>query len=299
MTDLIARTVGPAVQLEARLGASIWAIECDPNQLESALLNLAINARDAMPGGGRLTIETANTVLDAAYTARHADVEPGEYVSIRVADNGTGMTPEVAARAFDPFFTTKPQGQGTGLGLSMIYGFAKQSGGHIAIDTAPGAGTVIRLKLPRYRGEAMADSRAAAANGALPATGQATLMLVDDEEQLRELLAEMLEMLNYHVVQAGDAAAALGMMDAGQQADLLITDVGLPGGVNGRQLAEAARLRHPGLKVLFITGYAEDAPTRNGMLEPAMEVLTKPFSLDALAQRVDVMLKAGAGMPAD
>jgi CheY-like chemotaxis protein len=229
-------------------------------------------------------------VLDADYAARHAEVQPGDYVSIRVADNGTGMTAEVAARAFDPFFTTKPQGQGTGLGLSMIYGFAKQSGGHIAIDTAPGAGTVIRLKLPRYHGDAPPDSHIAGGN-AMHAATQATLLLVDDEGHLRELLAEMLEMLNYRVVQSGDAAAALGLIDAGQPADLLITDVGLPGGMNGRQLAEAARLRRPGLKVLFITGYAEDAPTRNGMLEPAMDVLTKPFSLDTFAQRVAAMLK--------
>jgi PAS domain S-box-containing protein len=294
MSDLIGRTVGPSVQVEAKLAADIWPIECDPNQLESVLLNLAINARDAMPGGGRLRIETANTVLDADYAARHAEVQPGDYVSIRVADNGTGMTAEVAARAFDPFFTTKPQGQGTGLGLSMIYGFAKQSGGHVAIDTAPGAGTVIRLKLPRYHGNALPDSHIAGSGNAMQAATQATLLLVDDEGHLRELLAEMLEMLNYRVVQSGDAAAALGLIDAGQHADLLITDVGLPGGMNGRQLAEAVRLRRPGLKVLFITGYAEDAPTRNGMLEPAMEVLTKPFSLDTFAQRVAAMLKAGA-----
>ena len=294
MTDLIGRTVGPSVQVEAKLGADIWPIECDPNQLESALLNLAINARDAMPGGGRLSIETANTVLDADYAARHAEVQPGDYVSIRVADNGTGMTAEVAARAFDPFFTTKPQGQGTGLGLSMIYGFAKQSGGHVAIDTAPGAGTVIRLKLPRYHGDALPGSHIAGSGNAMQAATQATLLLVDDEGHLRELLAEMLEMLNYRVVQSGDAVAALGLIDAGQHADLLITDVGLPGGMNGRQLAEAVRLRRPGLNVLFITGYAEDAPTRNGMLERAMEVLTKPFSLDTFAQRVAAMLKAGA-----
>lgn len=291
MTDLIQRTVGPSVEVNAVLTPHIWTTRCDPNQLESALLNLAINARDAMPDGGRLAIATGNIVLDETYCAQYPDITPGEYVSISVTDTGTGMTPEVAARAFDPFFTTKPLGQGTGLGLSMIYGFVKQSGGHIRIYTQPGCGTTIRMKLPRSFAPAEGEAAGDASGTAAQAPSSATLLIVDDEAPLRTLLGEMMEMLGYRILQAGDAAQALQLIQAGEHVDLLVTDVGLPGGMNGRQLADMTRAVQPGLKVLFITGYAEDSATRDGLHATGMQVMNKPFSLDAFASKVRGMLE--------
>jgi len=291
MTDLIQRTVGPSVQVNAMLAPHVWTARCDPNQLESALLNLAINARDAMPEGGRLTIVTGNIVLDDAYCAQFPDIAPGEYVSVSVTDTGTGMTPEVAARAFDPFFTTKPLGQGTGLGLSMIYGFVKQSGGHIRIYTEPGRGTTVRMKLPRTFESADGDRTGSSAAGATKARTDASLLIVDDEAPLRARLGELLETLGYRVMQAGDAAQALRLLQSGPRMDLLVTDLGLPGGMSGGQLAELARAVQPGLNVLFISGYAEDSAMRDGLLAPGTQVMTKPFSMEAFASRVRSMLE--------
>jgi CheY-like chemotaxis protein len=257
----------------------------DPSQLESALLNLCINARDAMPEGGKLTIETGNRWVDAR-TARTRDLAPGQYVSLCVSDNGVGMAPEVAARAFDPFFTTKPIGMGTGLGLSMIYGFAKQSGGQVRIYSEVGKGTMVCIYLPRNMvDEETADEAVVAA--ATPRAEQGdTVLVVDDEPALRMLIVEAMQDLGYATLEAGDGAEALKLLQSDLRIDLLLSDVGLPGGMNGRQVADAARLVRPDLKVLFITGYAENAVLSHGHLAPGMHVMTKPFEMDVLARRV-------------
>jgi PAS domain S-box-containing protein len=289
MEDLIRRTVGPAAEVEVQAAPDAWPSLVDRNQLENALLNLCINARDAMPDGGRLCIATANIRLDPAMAAER-ELPPGEYVRLSVADTGTGMTPDVVERAFDPFFTTKPQGRGTGLGLSMIYGFARQSGGQIRIASAPGEGTTATLYLPRHTGAALAG---AATEPALAEPGTApgkTVLVVDDEENVRHLVAEVLEELGCRVVEAAEGGAALGALRRLGQVDLLVTDVGLPGGMNGRQVADAARRLSPGLRVLFITGYAETAVIGEVALEPGMALLTKPFDLDQLSGRVREML---------
>ena len=289
MEDMIRRAVGSSVTLETALARELWQTLCDPNQLENALLNLAINARDAMPDGGRLTVETANVALDMA---------PGQYVALCVSDTGSGMSPEVAARAFDPFFTTKPLGEGTGLGLSMIYGFARQSGGQVRLHSVVGTGTTMRIYLPRHEGEGSAEPAAAETHDPPPArTGggdgeKGTVLVVDDEATIRMLIAEVLEELGYRTLEAADGAAGLRALADGGRVDLLVTDVGLPGGMDGRQLADAARVAQPGLKVLFITGYAE-AVTGSGRLEPGMQVLAKPFAMGTLAERIREVIAAG------
>ena len=292
MEELIRRTAGPAVEVEVVGAAGLWATLVDPNQLENALLNLCINARDAMPGGGRLSIETANRWLDER-AAQERDLPPGQYVSLCVSDTGTGMPPEVAARVFDPFFTTKPVGQGTGLGLSMIHGFARQSGGQVRVYTEVGQGTTMCLYLPRHHGpKSEAEAPAELADAPRSAAGE-TVLVVDDEPTVRMLVADVLNELGYAAVEAGDGASGLAVLRSERRLDLLVTDVGLPGGVNGRQLAEAARAARPGLPVLFITGYAENALVGNGQLEPGMQVMTKPFAVDALARRIrDMLAKA-------
>ena len=292
MEELVRRTMGPAIQVETVLAVGLWPTLCDPNQLENALLNLCINARDAMPDGGSLTIETGNAWLDDR-TARQRDMAPGQYVAISVTDTGTGMPPDVVARAFDPFFTTKPIGQGTGLGLSMIYGFAKQSGGQIRIHSAVGRGTTMRLYLPRHMGEAEGDSASPELVAAPRAEQGETVLVVDDEPTIRMLVAEVLEELGYTAIEVGDGAAGLQVLQSGARVDLLVTDVGLPGGMNGRQLADAGRVLRPGLKVLFITGYAENAVLGSGHLEPGMHVLSKPFQMDRLASRIRELISAG------
>ncbi|MDB5838233.1 MAG: sensor hybrid histidine kinase [Herminiimonas sp.] len=297
MSDLIHRTVGPSIRIDTTLVDGLWNIRCDPNQLESSLLNLAINARDAMPDGGQLLIETSNLQLDEAYTAEFPDVTPGDYVAISVIDTGTGMPADVVARAFDPFFTTKPLGQGTGLGLSMVHGFVKQSGGHIRIYSEPGKGTAVRLKLPRYSGVADADVSAAAPGATPPAKAKETVLLVDDESALRSLLAEMLGMQGYATIEADDGPAGLRILESSRQIDLLVTDVGLPGGLNGRQLADAARTLRPQLQVLFITGYAENAAIGDGLLATGMQVMTKPFGMDVFVRKVRGMIDITPGMP--
>jgi PAS domain S-box-containing protein len=283
MDDLIRRTMGPSIEVTITGAAGVWPVFVDPNQLENALLNLCINARDAMPDGGRLTIETENQTLSGA-AARRLELDDGEYVALRVTDTGGGMTPGVIARAFDPFFTTKPMGEGTGLGLSMVYGFVRQSGGQAEIVSEPGAGTKLCLVLPRsFDAAETADMPAAAAAGR--GDGE-TVLVVDDEQTVRMLVHEVLEELGYTALEAEDGAAGLAILKSNQRVDLLITDVGLPGGMNGRQLADAALVLRPALKILFITGYAETAVIGAGNLQPNMHIVTKPFSLETLGRRV-------------
>ena len=284
MEDLVRRTVGPEIITEVVGAAGLWTTLVDPNQLENALLNLCVNARDAMPGGGRLTIETGNRWLDER-GARERDLQPGQYVSLCVSDSGTGMTPDVIARAFDPFFTTKPIGMGTGLGLSMVYGFVRQSGGQARVYSEFGQGAMVCLYLPRHHGEAeSADALAPLAVAPRAEQGE-TVLVVDDEPTVRMLVTEVLEDLGYIAIEAADGTAGLQVLQSDVRIDLLITDVGLPG-LNGRQLADAARISRPELQVLFITGYAENAVLGNGHLDPGMHVLTKPFAMEALASRI-------------
>jgi PAS domain S-box-containing protein len=288
MEDLLRRTLGESIGLEVVLHAEAWPVTTDQNQLESALLNLAINSRDAMPEGGRLTIETANTHLDEAYVTRVDDLQAGDFVVICVSDTGTGMSEAVMAKAFDPFFTTKPIGAGTGLGLSMIYGFAKQSGGHVRIYSEVGRGTTVKLYLPRHWGEVV-EARKQAIKIQRARQGERVL-LVEDDPAVRMLVHDVLTDLGYGVRQAVDGRAALPMLQEMERIDLLITDVGLPG-LNGRQLAEIAREKVPGLKVLFITGYAERAAVRGKFLDAGMEMLTKPFAIDVLSAKIREMLE--------
>ena len=284
MEDLIRRSIGPTILLEVAHAGGLWTTRVDPGQLENALLNLCINARDAMaPGGGRLTIETANKWLDDR-AARDRDLAPGQYVSICVTDTGAGMTPEVIDRAFDPFFTTKPLGQGTGLGLSMIYGFVRQSGGQVRIYSEVGAGTTMCLYLPRHLGPAEEDTHVPSTE---PDMGHGeTVVVIDDEPVVRNLVVEVLNEQGYRVLEAEDGPSGLKLLQSLPAIDLLITDVGLPGGMNGRQIADAARLQRPGLKVLFMTGYAENAVVGNGHLDLGMAIITKPFETLALGAKV-------------
>ncbi|MGJ4928344.1 PAS domain-containing protein [Bradyrhizobium sp. HKCCYLS2038] len=291
MEELVRRTVGPQITLEVVTAAGLWPALVDSSQLESALLNLCINARDAMPGGGRITIETANKWLDDR-SGLERDVPPGQYISLCVTDTGTGMTPDVIEHAFDPFFTTKPIGQGTGLGLSMVYGFVRQSGGQVRIYSELGEGTTMCLYFPRHHvGEAeIADPTRQRA--AMSARTGLTVLVVDDEPTVRMLVIEVLDERGYAVIEAKDGPTGLATLQSHAQIDLLITDVGLPGGMNGRQLADAARATRPDLKVLFITGYAENAILGSGHLAPGMQVLTKPFDVEALAGRVAEMVES-------
>jgi PAS domain S-box-containing protein len=287
LEDLLRRTIGEAIDLKVNAARDLWPTLCDPNQLESALLNLAINARDAMPDGGSLVISTANARFDSV-TADTPALSPGDYVRIEVADTGVGMSAEVAARAFDPFFTTKPIGQGTGLGLSMIYGFARQSDGHVTIDSQLGRGTTVRLYLPRQHGDIVAEQSAAHRAAEHAATGE-TVLVVEDEPVVRAVILEMLGEQGYRTLEAVDGPSGLKLLRKGERIDLLVTDVGLPG-MNGRQLADQARETRPDLKVLFITGYAESVAMADGFLQPGMEMITKPFDLDHLSQRIRAMI---------
>jgi len=291
MADLIRRAVGPEIEIDCVLGKDVWTVEVDPNQLENALLNLAINARDAMPDGGRITIETANRDLDG----RGASVQglpAGQYVALRVSDTGTGMAPEVIARAFDPFYTTKPIGLGTGLGLSMVYGFARQSGGQARIHSQVGRGTTVSLYLPRYPGDAepVETEAAAVPDEAIFISNGETVLVIDDEPLVRMLVVDALTELGYVAIEALDGAMGLTVLRSKARVDLLVTDVGLPGGLNGRQVADAARSLRPGLPVLFITGYAETAVLNHGDLEPGMHIVTKPFGVDDVARRIRAIL---------
>jgi len=289
MEDLFGRTVGPAIQIKTKLSAKVWATLCDPNQLESALLNLVINAQDAMPDGGQLTIETANIVVpdrrDAPKNMPLLDVPPGDYVVLSVTDTGVGMAPDVLARAFDPFFTTKPLGQGTGLGLSMIHGFVQQSGGYVNLRSEPGKGAQVTIYLPRHLGPVI-DAGVDAPVPLLGVTTSAVVLVVEDEPPVRMVVVDVLSDLGYTVLEASDGRAGLHIVESTARVDLLLTDVGLPGGMNGRQLADAAWQRRPDLKVLFMTGYADRVAVGNRLLDDGMQVMTKPFALDALAARV-------------
>ena len=293
MEELLRRTLGAHISLDVLPGEGVWAAQSDENQLESAVLNLAINARDAMPGGGTLSIATSNATLDESYTDAHEGLQAGDYAVISVSDSGTGMPPDVLAKVFEPFFTTKPQGQGTGLGLSMIYGFAKQSGGHVRLQSAPGEGTTVWLYLPR-------DASAVAMQAveiALPLTADAlqgegeTILLVEDDAAVRMIVLDELGELGYTALEAVDGPSAITLLRSSRKIDLLLTDVALPG-MNGRQVAELARQHRPQLRVLFMTGYAENAAARSDFLAPGMAMISKPFAMDDLAVRIREMLNA-------
>ncbi len=287
MEDLLHRTLGEQVILETHLDADAWSASTDTNQLESALLNLCINARDAMPDGGKLVVETGNTTLDEVYTRDHPDLNPGDYVVLSVTDTGTGMTPATIDKVFEPFFTTKPVGQGTGLGLSMIYGFARQSGGHVRIYSEVGLGTTVKLFVPRFDGqvEPLVEQSPVTPRG----TGE-MVMVVEDDPSVRMIVTEVLEEIGYGAIEAVDATLAIPILQSDQRIDLLVTDVGLPG-MNGRQLAEIARQSRPDIKILFITGYAHNAAVHAGFLDPGMEMMTKPFAVDALATKIRHILQ--------
>ncbi|MEA2839577.1 MAG: hypothetical protein QOF41_907 [Methylobacteriaceae bacterium] len=290
MEELLRRTTGPSVQIELGLEAGLWATLCDPNQLENAILNLVINARDAMPDGGRLRIETANVHVEAD-PATEREVKAGPYVCINVSDTGVGIDPAILDKVFDPFFTTKPLGQGTGLGLSMIYGFAKQSGGHARIHSDVGRGASVKLYLPRHQSAEKEAAPTEPENAAGEKLGSETVLVVEDEEIVRALIVEVLQDLGYNVLEAADGPSGLNILQSPEPIALLITDVGLPG-MNGRQLADAGRERRPGLKIMFITGYAESAMLVSGKLEPGMAVVTKPFAVNALEDHVRKMMQA-------
>jgi PAS domain S-box-containing protein len=287
MEDLLHRTLGEHIELQAILATDLWTALIDANQLENALLNLAINARDAMPNGGRLTIETANAVLDSAYAALHEDVEPGDYVVVSVSDTGTGMLPAVMAKAIDPFFTTKPVGEGTGLGLSMIYGFAKQSHGHLRIYSEVGQGTTIKLYVPRVLQDAIELN---APVDEIPNGQGETILVVEDDATVRLIIHDVLAELGYNVLVTSDARQAIPFLQSERRIDLMVSDVILPH-INGRKLAEIARASRPNLKVLFVTGYAEKAVFRGDFLDPGMDMLTKPFALDAFGAKVRMMIE--------
>jgi PAS domain S-box-containing protein len=285
--DMLRRTLGEQVELRMALDAEAWPALTDANQLENAILNLAINGRDAMPEGGRLTIGTGNISIETP-EAGADELQPGDYTVIFVTDTGIGMSPETVAKAFDPFFTTKPIGQGTGLGLSMIYGFAKQSRGQVRIDSALGVGTTIKLYLPRYGGQ-LEQVGAADGRREAPLGSGETVLVVEDDTAVRLLIGEVLRELGYSCLEAGDSQAALPLLASNVRMDLMITDVGLPG-MNGRQLAEIAREHRPDLRILFVTGYAEHATERSRFLAPGMQMMTKPFTLDSLAVRIRAMI---------
>ena len=292
MEELLRRTIGESIALEVVTAGGLWQTLCDPHQLESAILNLAINARDAMPDGGSLTVETCNAHLDSAYTAKQRDVRPGQYICICVTDTGSGMSADTIAKAFEPFFTTKPIGQGTGLGLSMIYGFARQSEGYAKIYSELGKGTTVKVYLPRYYGEAEgADEEHGELTDAHRAESGEVVLVVEDETAVRDLVVDVLEELGYRAIQAVDGPSGLKILQSKMRIDLLVTDIGLPG-LNGRQVADAARQQRPELKVLFMTGYAENATIANGFLEPGMAMITKPFAIEALATRVRDMIES-------
>ncbi len=287
--DLVRTTVGPSVVVAVEHDPALWPAYLDASQLENALVNLCINARDAMqPDGGRLTIVTGNRRV-VEREAGELDLAPGDYLCVGVSDTGCGMPPEVIARAFDPFFTTKPLGQGTGLGLSMVYGFVRQSGGQVRVASRVGEGTTMVLYFPRHAGDPDAPEKRTQEE-IVPGEG-AVILLIDDEEAIRVVVGEALELAGYRVLQAADGPSGLKLLQASERIDLLVTDVGLPGGMNGRQVADAARTARPQLKVLFITGYADKAAVGNGLLDPGMHVLVKPFETAALASRIGQLLE--------
>ena len=301
MSELLSRTIGETVAIETVLAGGLWSAAIDPNQLENAIVNLAVNARDAMPDGGSLTIETANCHLDEHYVEQSgADIPSGQYVMVAVSDSGSGMTPEVQSRAFEPFFTTKPAGVGTGLGLSQVYGFAKQSGGHIRIYSEVGQGTTVKLYFPRFTGADIPVWNAPEPSApALRTEGTETVLVVEDDAQVNKLAVEALQERGYRVISASNGPSALGMLDGAPRIDLLLTDVVMPGGMNGRELTDAVRKLRPAVQVLFMTGYTRNAIIHHGRLDPDIDLLTKPFTADALTRKVRHILDAGASAQAE
>jgi signal transduction histidine kinase len=292
MSDLLHRSLGETVELEIVRAARLWIVEVDANELESTLLNLALNARDAMAEGGRLTIETANEDIDRAYAATQSEVLPGQYVAIMVSDTGSGMSAEVVSQAFEPFFTTKPVGQGTGLGLSQVYGFVKQSGGHVRIYSEVGHGTTIKIYLPRLLRNQAADipeEQTVVPEGSFAET----ILVTEDDPDVRAYSVEALRELGYRVLEAGDGPSSLQLLERNPDITLLFTDVVLPGGMTGAQLAAQARGRWPSLKVLFTTGYARNAIVHHGRLDAGVQLITKPFTIAELAARVREVLERG------
>ena len=294
LRDMFSRTVGPGVKIETSLAPELWATLCDPNQLENALLNLVINARDAMPDGGHVTIETSNCVLADSrglqIDSLSGRVPNGEYIALFVIDTGSGMAPAVIERAFDPFFTTKPIGQGTGLGLSMIYGFVQQSGGHVLLRSSEGHGATVAIYLPRYMGAEVGVETIEGVAHIPQAEAGVAVLLVEDEPAVRMVMADVLRDNGYTVLEADTGYNALSQIRSPARIDLLLSDVGLPGGMNGRQLADAAREHRPHLKVLFVTGYDEQAALGSGLMAQGMAILTKPFNISSFSAKVQDLM---------
>lgn len=289
LSEMVHRTLGETVAVETVLAAGLWQVEADANELEAAILNLAVNARDAMPDGGRLTIETANTHIDEAYAANYAEVSPGQYVSISISDTGQGMNEQTLSKAFEPFYTTKPVGKGTCLGLSQVYGFVKQSAGHVKIYCEVGQGTTVKIYLPRLM-TAGADAESGADATIPDGDGEETILVLEDDDDVRTYSVEILRELGYRVVEAHDGPSALRLSERQGRVDLLFTDVVLPGGLTDAQVAEQARGLKPNLKVLFTTGYARNAIIHHGRLDKGVRLITRPFSSADLAARTPDVL---------
>jgi signal transduction histidine kinase len=289
-SELLRRTLGEHVEVETVLAGGLWATHADRPQLESAIINLAVNARDAMPTGGKLTIETANSHLDDAYTSQHTGVAAGQYVMIAVTDTGTGMPRDVLDRAFDPFFTTKAVGQGTGLGLSQVYGFVRQSKGHVKLYSEPGEGTTVKVYLPRFHGDVIALQAKETIDRRYAGDPGKTILVVEDDEGVRRTTVASIQEIGYSVIEAASAADALRVLDKGVEVTLLFTDVVMPE-INGRKLADEAKRRRPELKVLFTTGYTQNAIVHNGLLDPGVDLIGKPFSLEQLSAKIRAVLE--------
>ncbi len=304
MREIFVHTLGPGIKIETSLAPDLWPTLCDSNQLENAILNLIINARDAMPESGVIHIETCNSII-TDWRSPHADnlygrIPNGEYMALFVKDTGQGMSASVMERAFDPFFTTKPIGQGTGLGLSMIYGFVQQSGGHVLLNSKQGNGTTVAIYLPRFLGDEGAAQETEAVAQAIQAEPGIVILLVEDEPAVRRVMADILIENGYQIIEAENGSSAMHHIQSSARIDLLVSDVGLPGGMNGRQLADAARQHRPSLKILFVTGYAEQAMVRTELKEIDMEVISKPFNIEAFASKVHKMLtKNQSGVKVD
>jgi CheY-like chemotaxis protein len=289
LSEILQRTVGENIRFETVLAGGLWKAHVDLSALDNAIVNLAANARDAMPDGGKLTIETSNAHLDEAYSASHAEVIAGQYILIAITDNGAGMSPAAINKAFDPFYTTKPDGKGTGLGLAQVYGFIKQSGGHAKIYSEPGHGTTVKLYLPRYTGSEDSTQAPEAVRSAPLGTAQETILLVEDDERVRLLSIASVRELGYTVLEADGAVKALRLLDAHPEIALLFTDIVMPD-VNGRKLADEARRRRPKLKVLFTTGFTRNAIIHNGMLDRGVNFIAKPYNLVDLASKLRQIL---------
>jgi PAS domain S-box-containing protein len=294
MDDMLRRALGESVEIETVVAGGLWNAHVDPTQVETAILNLAVNARDAMEGRGKLTVEAGNARLDDAYCAELPDVQPGQYVMLAVSDTGCGMSPDIAQKVFDPFFTTKREGEGTGLGLSMVHGFVKQSGGHIKVYSEPGHGTTIRVYLPRSRERE--DAPVNVTTRVSPGAGEVVL-LVEDDDEVRATATDMLADLGYAVLKARDADAAHAIIESGAGIDLLFTDVVMPGGISSRDLARMVQQRLPGLPILFTSGYTDNAIVHGGRLDPGVELLSKPYTREELARKLRQVLNKPAPAP--